>query len=1520
MPSSTPAVQKQGVNGDHNDAHHHHHASTAAAKNHTHTSSHTVSKPALKLKILDGLRQGDFNKFQQLLNTIFVPKDDPLILDVSKLLLHYAVQVAPLELIKEMVSKWVPKKSKKITSSAEDFTPVLDLNYQDENGDTPLHLAASQSRADIVTFLLSQPSINDCILNDSELQPLEVCKNLNIAQMMQVTRSKYLASITKDFKNALNARDFKKLNKILDNPRNQELLDMNGMDSETGSTYLHEFIKKKDVHMCRWLLEHGADPFKRDRSGKLPSDLLNTVDENEASNNPILAIDLQLRKILEKSAKEQSVINVANNLNEAPTLKGYLKKWTNFAQGYKLRWFVLSSDGKLAYFKDQADTKNKSRGYLNMGTCLLHLDSSEKLKFEIVGGSNGTVRWHLKGNHPIETNRWVWAIQGAIRFAKDKELLKGKNVITPATVINSVSREASMKNTEGRSRSKSMDGKRRSRIKGSVNKQINPNEIKMNNNLTASGKNYINKVIETRLESTSPTPNKNTPTHSAGTSIERKPKEKQIKQEQVPKPSQEVSNNAEAVPKMPVVPPHPQKSDVSVSQVPTDAEVSESHAIESSVLPTEEASVHTPDARTETNLSATSTMTEESDVTEADFAEGEGLSDEDEDAIGFKIDMDDEDLQIEYGPYAQECELQQKNITIELSSLMELLESGSPDKESWDLVKNSVSTVSQYFKSLSTLTSNRDTKLLAMITKQRDVNNVWVQSVRDLENELGKKSQRLESMDKERMTLKRAVTKKISQENDLPTINKRLSVHDGSTTTLAEVQKFISATKDKDEDSDVEEFFDAEDAAESDDSQVSLEKNVPISENEPWPEVEEDEVVEPVQEYEVAEPLATQEVIDSNKETFEDELQNEEETVPIAKPPTKKGEQLTDNHAHMNEIPQTNGAVKEVDNLREIEQISIEKIRQPVSATEAVPVPETDVVPLPNEKVIVEPDLAHVPAVMETHPVDSAVNHAITTVPATGTVTGASSEATKVSETVGKKAVDEREPTPQQSIPQADNRSVVTGSTHANSENHHGHHHGHHTHHAQQNNVARDAVESQEVENHTKKAPEHKAVAKKEPLPKMMKTKLVAVTTKQKKVEEMMNSQYTWLGYEDGIRKRLKLSEDDRPKISLWSVLKSMVGKDMTRMTLPVTFNEPTSLLQRVAEDLEYSELLDQACGFEDSTLRMLYVAAFTASSSASTTLRVAKPFNPLLGETFEYSRPDKHYRFFTEQVSHHPPVSATWTESPRWNFWGESYVDTKFNGRSFEVNHLGLWYVNLRPDNASHPEELYTWKKPNNTVIGILVGNPQVDNHGDVIITNHTTGDKCTLHFKARGWRSSGAYEVRGEVFDKNGDKKWVLGGHWNEAYYAKKITSKSKGDISLDKKNLKPESNGPSQDGSRFLLWKVNARPDAPFHLTPFAITLNAPQPHLVKWVAPTDTRLRPDQRAMEDGEYDKAAEDKNRLEEKQRAVRRKREETNETYNPKWFTKEKHPVTKKSYWKFTGDYWVDRVTHNWERSDDIF
>jgi len=71
----------------------------------------------------------------------------------------------------------------------------------------------------------------------------------------------------------------------------------------------------------------------------------------------------------------------------------------------------------------------------------------------------------------------------------------------------------------------------------------------------------------------------------------------------------------------------------------------------------------------------------------------------------------------------------------------------------------------------------------------------------------------------------------------------------------------------------------------------------------------------------------------------------------------------------------------------------------------------------------------------------------------------------------------------------------------------------------------------------------------------------------------------------------------------------------------------------------------------------MVYVAAFAASEYASTIGRVAKPFNPLLGETYEYARPDKGYRFLIEQVSHHPPIGAAYANAKSWDYYVSSYA-----------------------------------------------------------------------------------------------------------------------------------------------------------------------------------------------------------------------------------------------------------------------
>ena len=97
----------------------------------------------------------------------------------------------------------------------------------------------------------------------------------------------------------------------------------------------------------------------------------------------------------------------------------------------------------------------------------------------------------------------------------------------------------------------------------------------------------------------------------------------------------------------------------------------------------------------------------------------------------------------------------------------------------------------------------------------------------------------------------------------------------------------------------------------------------------------------------------------------------------------------------------------------------------------------------------------------------------------------------------------------------------------------------------------------------------------------------------------------------------------EKPDISfsLWSIMKNSIGKDLSKIPIPVNFSEPLSFLQRLAEDFAYSEVLDKAAACTDDYEQLAYVAAFTVSSYCCTAVRAGKPFNPLLGETYELDR-----------------------------------------------------------------------------------------------------------------------------------------------------------------------------------------------------------------------------------------------------------------------------------------------------------
>uniref|UniRef100_A0A673ZJN1 Oxysterol-binding protein n=1 Tax=Salmo trutta TaxID=8032 RepID=A0A673ZJN1_SALTR len=370
-------------------------------------------------------------------------------------------------------------------------------------------------------------------------------------------------------------------------------------------------------------------------------------------------------------------------------------------------------------------------------------------------------------------------------------------------------------------------------------------------------------------------------------------------------------------------------------------------------------------------------------------------------------------------------------------------------------------------------------------------------------------------------------------------------------------------------------------------------------------------------------------------------------------------------------------------------------------------------------------------------------------------------------------------------------------------------------------------------------------------------------------------------------RTTLPSPQPSSSSVSLWNILKNNIGKDLSKIAMPVQLNEPLNTLQRLCEEVEYSELLDTANNTQDPYQRMVYVATFAVSAYASSYHRAgSKPFNPVLGETYECDRPDKGFRFIAEQVSHHPPVSACHCDSNNFTFWQDVQWKNKFWGKSMEIVRMGTTHVTL-PAFGDH----YEWNKVTSCIHNILSGQRWIEHYGEMSIKN-TSSDACqckVTFVKARSW-SSTVNEIEGMVTDTGGRVIHSFFGKWHEGVY----------------QGVPP---------SAICIWRANPMPvdqDQYYGFTQFAIELNELDAALKPHLPPTDTRFRLDQRCLEEGNIEGAEEQKQRIEELQRGRRKVLEENNVTHKPRFFKKSKDDT-----WLSSDIYWEQRKNPRFSRED---
>lgn len=182
------------------------------------------------------------------------------------------------------------------------------------------------------------------------------------------------------------------------------------------------------------------------------------------------------------------------------------------------------------------------------------------------------------------------------------------------------------------------------------------------------------------------------------------------------------------------------------------------------------------------------------------------------------------------------------------------------------------------------------------------------------------------------------------------------------------------------------------------------------------------------------------------------------------------------------------------------------------------------------------------------------------------------------------------------------------------------------------------------------------------------------------------------------------------------------------------------------------------------------------------------------------------------------------------------------------------------------------------------MVGTKYFEHTGKMIIENTTTEYRCVLDFKQNGyWGPTNV--VSGTIHDSTGEIAGQLDGKWDDQMCQ-----------ILDASHL-------------HVLWKASPFPKnsiESYGFTSYGITLNEVTSDLIDKLPATDSRLRPDVRALENAELDLAEEEKLRIEQ----VQRDRRQNGQQRQPRWFKQVGDD------WQYVGGYWDSRA-RGWKQGE---
>jgi hypothetical protein len=209
--------------------------------------------------------------------------------------------------------------------------------------------------------------------------------------------------------------------------------------------------------------------------------------------------------------------------------------------------------------------------------------------------------------------------------------------------------------------------------------------------------------------------------------------------------------------------------------------------------------------------------------------------------------------------------------------------------------------------------------------------------------------------------------------------------------------------------------------------------------------------------------------------------------------------------------------------------------------------------------------------------------------------------------------------------------------------------------------------------------------------------------------------------------------EPEAKSILLHLLSQVRIGMDLSRVTLPTFILEPKSFLEKLTDFFTHPDVMLRSVECQSPLERLVAITRWYLSGFYIRPKGVKKPYNPILGEIFraQWDHGTSKSFYVSEQVSHHPPVSAFYASNRSVGLAINGFVNfrSKFMGNSSAAIMDGeatLYFLRI-------PGESYTISFPTAYARGILWGTLLMEIGGTVYITCEKTGLQSEIEFKTK-------------------------------------------------------------------------------------------------------------------------------------------------------------------------------------------